>query len=279
MEKDYLQDFLDTKELAGRSDRTIELYELYINALLYEYEEKSPLDIDTDDIKHFLAKYKRERNVSNATLDLVRRIIMSFYSYLQAEGKINKNPVQAIDKIKVPKVIKKPFTEEELEIVRETCKDAREEALVETLYATGVRVGELSSMNIKDIDFLNRKATVIGKGNKEREVYFTVKSIRSLKRYLESRSDKENALFVSKQFPYPRLETHSIESIIRNIGKRCNIKCHPHKFRRTLATNLLNRGMPLEQVSKLLGHNKLETTLVYVTIEQDEVKRNYNKFV
>ena len=278
LNEELLTDFLDAKELEGLSKATLTQYKFNISKLLNS-QEKELKDITTADIRKYLADYKRARGVTNVTLDNMRRNFASFFSWLHNEGKINKNPAAAVNKIKQEKVIKKPFTDEEIEILRENCKNLRERAVVEVLYSTGIRVGELVGLNKQDIDWNKRCAIVFGKGSKEREVYFNVKSEMALKKYIDSRNDENEALFVGLLPPYNRLKTSSIEASLRALGKRCDIICHPHKFRRTCATTLLNKGMPIQEVSRVLGHAKLETTMIYCTIDQEMVATNHKKYM
>ena len=276
--QDYLQEFLDVKALEGCSKATIENYKFNLNKFLLGVE-KDPTEIATQDIRKYLADYKRERGVSNTTLDNMRRVFQSFFTWMHREGYIIKDPCAAVNKIRADKIIKNPYSDEEMELMREAAKNLREKAIIEVLYSTGMRIGELEKLNKDDIDFVNGKAIVFGKGAKEREVYFNVKAQLALKKYLENRNDTNEALFVGLQSPYNRLKVSTYEKILRELGGRCGVHCHPHRFRRTCATILLNKGMPIQEVSKVLGHAKLETTLIYCEINQQSVAANHKKYM
>ena len=276
--QDYLQEFLDVKALEGCSKATIENYKFNLNKFLLGVG-KDPTEIATQDIRKYLADYKRERGVSNTTLDNMRRVFQSFFTWMHREGYILKDPCAAVNKIRADKIIKNPYSDEEMELMREAAKNLREKAIIEVLYSTGMRIGELEKLNKDDIDFVNGKAIVFGKGAKEREVYFNVKAQLALKKYLENRNDTNEALFVGLQSPYNRLKVSTYEKILRELGDRCGVHCHPHRFRRTCATILLNKGMPIQEVSKVLGHAKLETTLIYCEINQQSVAANHKKYM
>lgn len=278
MATDYLQEFLDVKSLEGCSSATIENYRFNLSKFLIKLD-KSPLEITTQEIRKYLADYKRERGVSNRTLDNMRRVYTSFFHYLQREGYITKDPTAAVNRIKTDKIIKSPFSDEEMEKMRDAAKNLREKALIEILYSTGMRIGELTSLNREDINWDTGSAIVFGKGAKEREVYFNVRSQMALKKYLDTRVDKDPALFVGLQSPYKRLQVSTYEKILRELGQRCDVHCHPHRFRRTCATTLLNKGMPIQEVSKVLGHAKLETTLIYCEIQQQQVAADHRKYM
>ena len=276
--QDYLQEFLDVKALEGCSKATIENYKFNLNKFLLGVG-KDPTEIATQDIRKYLADYKRERGVSNTTLDNMRRVFQSFFTWMHREGYVLKDPCAAVNKIRADKIIKNPYSDEEMELMREAAKNLREKAIIEVLYSTGMRIGELEKLNKDDIDFVNGKAIVFGKGAKEREVYFNVKAQLALKKYLENRNDTNEALFVGLQSPYNRLKVSTYEKILRELGGRCGVHCHPHRFRRTCATILLNKGMPIQEVSKVLGHAKLETTLIYCEINQQSVAANHKKYM
>lgn len=276
--QNYLQEFLDVKALEGCSKATIENYKFNLNKFLLGVG-KDPTEIATQDIRKYLADYKRERGVSNTTLDNMRRVFQSFFTWMHREGYIIKDPCAAVNKIRADKIIKNPYSDEEMELMREAAKNLREKAIIEVLYSTGMRIGELEKLNKDDIDFVNGKAIVFGKGAKEREVYFNMKAQLALKKYLENRNDTNEALFVGLQSPYNRLKVSTYEKILRELGGRCGVHCHPHRFRRTCATILLNKGMPIQEVSKVFGHAKLETTLIYCEINQQSVAANHKKYM
>lgn len=274
----YLEDFLAVKALEGCSNATIENYRFNLSKFLLKIDT-SPTEISTQQIRKYLADYKRERGVSNCTLDNMRRVYSSFFHWMHQEGYILKDPCAAVNKIKTDKIIKQPFSEEEMEILRDNCKNLREAAIIEILYSSGMRIGELAKLNRNDIDWQTGSAIVFGKGSKEREVYFTVRSQMALKKYLNTRHDEDPSLFVGLVSPNKRLQVSTYEKILRELGTRCNIHCHPHRFRRTCATTLLNKGMPIQEVSKVLGHAKLETTLIYCEINQKQVAADHKKYM
>lgn len=271
--------FLNTKLVEGRSKRTVERYKLVLR-MLSEYFAKGVRNIDTNDLRYYLAKYKADRGVCNNTLDGMRRVISSFFAWLSDEGYIVKNPTRRLNQIKVEKTIKKPLSDEERERLKCICTRERDLALLEFLYSTGVRVGELVGLDRKDIRFQNGDCIVFGKGGKEREVYLNASSCLHLKNYLECRSDQNTALFVSEKAPYTRLTISGVEDILRRLGRKAGVeKVHPHRYRRTAATNALNRGMPLQEVSKMLGHAKTETTMIYCTINEESLRFNHKKYL
>ena len=272
--------FLAAKKIEGCSENTIEYYKNIIFKMTLEVE-KPIKNINTEDLRAYLSKYKEKNKSSLTTIDNMRRIYSSFFSWLEDENYIVKSPARRIHKIKTAKTIKNTFTDENIEEMRDLCKnDIRNLALVELLLSTGMRVGELVKLNRNDINFEERSCIVLGKGNKQREVYFDAKTKIHLEKYLSSRTDNEEALFVSKNAPHQRLSISGIELIIRNMGKNINIdRAYPHKFRRTLATMAIDKGMPIEQVQKLLGHVKIETTMHYAMVNQNNVKISHRKYI
>ena len=236
--------------------------------------------IDTDDLRKYLTSYQEDNNSSRVTIDNIRRILSSFFSWLEEENYIMKSPVRRIHKIKTASTIKDTYTDEALEQMRDDCSELRDLALIDILASTGMRVGELVLLNRSDIDFEERECVVLGKGNKERIVYFDARTKLHLKQYLDSRTDDNEALFVSLKAPHQRLKIGGVEVRIRKIGKRLNIqKAHPHKFRRTLATMAIDKGMPIEQLQQLLGHRRIDTTLQYAMVKQSNVKIAHRKYI
>ena len=263
-----LHSFLSAKKIEGCSEKSLKYYFSTIEALLNKLN-KNISDISTNDLRLYLSDYQEKNNSSKVTIDNIRRIFSSFFSWLEDEDYILKSPVRRIHKVKTAKTIKEILTDEEIEKLRDNTNNIRDLAIVEILSSTGMRVGELVKINTKDIDFQERSCIVTGKGNKQREVYFDARTKIHLLEYINSRKDTEEALFVSFSKPNKRLTINSIESILRNLGKKCNInKVHPHKFRRTLATMAIDKGMPIEQVQKLLGHTKIDTTMHYAMVNQ-----------
>lgn len=281
MENSKLIDkFLSAKKIEGCSVKTIEYYKNIILKMTMSIK-KLIKTITTEDLRKYLSDYKEENNSSLTTIDNMRRIFSSFFAWLEDENYIVKSPARRIHRVKTAKVMKNTFSDENIEQMRDLCKnDIRNLVLIELLLTTGMRVGELVNLNISDINFEKRSCVVLGKGNKQREVYFDAKTKIHLQEYLENRNDNETALFVSKNKPHQRLSISGIELIIRNIGKNINIdKAYPHKFRRTLATMAIDKGMPIEQVQKLLGHVKIETTMHYAMVNQNNVKISHRKYI
>ena len=281
MENSKLIDkFLSAKKIEGCSIKTIEYYRNIILKMTMSIK-KLIKTITTEDLRKYLSDYKEENNSSLTTIDNMRRIFSSFFAWLEDENYIVKSPARRIHRVKTAKVMKNTFSDENIEQMRDLCKnDIGNLVLIELLLTTGMRVGELVNLNISDINFEERSCIVLGKGNKQREVYFDAKTKIHLQEYLENRNDNEAALFVSKNKPHQRLSISGIELIIRNIGKNINIdKAYPHKFRRTLATMAIDKGMPIEQVQKLLGHVKIETTMHYAMVNQNNVKISHRKYI
>ena len=271
--------FLSAKCIEGCSDKTIHYYKSSIEKLLITIS-KEIRDINTNDIRCYLAEQQNEKQLSKVTIDNLRRIFSSFFSWLEDEDYITKSPVRRIHKVRTDTLIKEVLSDENMEILRDSCTEIRDIAMIDLLSSTGIRVGELVKMNGDDIDFQERQCVVFGKGNKEREVYFNARTKIHLKRYLETRIDDNSALFVSLSSPYTRLTISGVESRLRVLGKRANLfKVHPHKFRRTLATMAIDKGMPIEQVQKLLGHVKIDTTLHYAIVNQNNVKLAHRKYL
>lgn len=278
-----LKAFLSAKLIEGKSEATITRYKDMLVMMLDRLNKKYT-DITTNDLRCYLVQYKMERNVQDSTLDGMRRIISSFFNWLADEDYIVKSPAVRLKKIKSEKKVKKILTDEELEVLKMNCKCERDIAIIEILSSTGIRVSECSKLNISDIDFVNKEIIVRGKGNKQRKVYFGGRTLVHLKKYLESRDDNNEALFVSMRKnietnEYNRLTKIAIEVRLRKLGKSCNIDhVFPHRFRSTCATSLMRRGMPLQDVSTILGHAQLETTKIYCVLEDYEVKQSYQRY-
>lgn len=274
-----LTQFLSAKEIEGCSNRTLKYYKDNINKMLKDIT-KSVNEITTEDLRNYLSNYKDTSNISTVTIDNIRRVMSSFFTWLENEDYIVKSPVRRIHKVKVAKKVKETLTDENLEKLRDTCSNIRDLAMLELLISTGMRVGELTRLNISDLNLQDRSCIVLGKGNSEREVYFNAKSKMYIEKYLKSRKDNNEALFVSLIKPYNRLKISGIEIRIRQLGKEANIsKVYPHKFRRTMATMAIDKGMPVEQVQKLLGHIKIDTTMHYAMVSQNNVKISHRKYI
>lgn len=276
---DYTKMFIAAKRIEGCSERTLNYYETTIKTMVEKLSKKVN-SIETEDLRNYLSEYQAKNNCSKVTIDNVRRILSSFFAWLEDEDYIMKSPVRRIHKVKATQTVKETYTDEELEEMRDACIEIRDLAMVDFLVSTGVRVGELVNLDRVDIDMQERSCVVLGKGGKEREVYFDARTKIHLQNYLNSRTDNNPALFVSLLRPYDRLKISGVEIRLRELGKRINIKkIHPHKFRRTMATKAIDKGMPIEQVQVLLGHRKIDTTLQYAMVNQNNVRNSHKKFI
>ena len=271
--------FLSSKKVEGCSDKTLRYYKATIEKMLTTIQI-GVTHITTDDLRRYLAQYEQESSCSKANIDNIRRILSSFFSWLEDENYILKSPVRRIHKIKTTKPVKEVYTDEALEIMRDNCDNLRDLAIIDLLSSSGIRVGELVKLNIADVDFENRECVVLGKGNKERPVYFDARTKIHLKNYLLSRTDDNPALFVSLLEPHNRLEISGVEIRLRKLGRMLDIpKVHPHKFRRYVATRAIDKGMPVELLQRLLGHSKIETTMEYAMVNQANVKLSHRRFI
>ena len=278
-EHNLVELFLSAKRIEGCSEKSLKYYNATITALL-ESVGKGVKYIVTDDIRTYLTEYQARKQSSKVTIDNIRRILSSFFSWLEDEDYILKSPVRRIHKVKTGTNIKETYTDETLELMRDNCIELRDLAIIDMLASTGMRVGEMVLLNREDIDFNERECVVFGKGDKERIVYFDARTKIHLQNYLNSRNDDNPALFVSLQKPYKRLQISGIEVRLRQYGKRLGIaKVHPHKFRRTLATMAIDKGMPIEQLQQLLGHRRIDTTLQYAMVKQSNVKIAHRKYI
>lgn len=276
---ELLEMFLSAKRVEGCSEKTLRYYETSIRRLLAAVD-CHVTHMQTDDLRGYLSDYQQQTQCSKGNIDNIRRIMSSFFTWLEDENYILKSPVRRIHKIRSNKTVKETYTDEALETMRDQCGCLRDLAMIDLLASTGMRVGELVRLNREDIDFENRECVVFGKGSKERPVYFDARTKIHLKNYLESRSDENPALFVSLIGPYNRLEISGVEVRLRKLGLRLGItKVHPHKFRRTLATRAIDKGMPIEQVQRLLGHAKIDTTMQYAMVNQNNVKISHRKYI
>lgn len=276
---DYLELFVSAKRVEGCTERTIEYYRSTIEKMLDEIDVPVRR-ITTEILRQYLTEYQIKNNCSKVTLDNVRRNLSSFFSWLEDEDHIIKSPIRRIHKVKTGTVVKETLSDEQIEQLRDGCHCIRDLAIIDLLYSTGMRVGELCNLDIEDINFNERECVVYGKGNKERKVYFDAKAKLHLLKYLEQRTDSNSALFVSLDMPSERLSIHAIEHRLRMLGRELNInKVHPHKFRRSMATKAIDKGMPIEQVQKLLGHQQIDTTMRYAMVNQSNVKNSHRKFI
>lgn len=271
--------FLSAKRVEGCSQKSLKYYRSTIGAML-ETTGKRVREIETDDLREYLTNYQKERQSGKVTIDNIRRILSSFFSWLEDEDYILKSPVRRIHKVKAASTVKETYTDEALEQMRDNCDNLRDLALIDMLASTGMRVGELVLLNREDINFAERECVVFGKGDKERIVYFDARAKIHLQNYLDSRTDDNNALFVTLRAPHERMKIGGIEVRLRELGKRLGIpKVHPHKFRRTLATMAIDKGMPVEQLQRLLGHQRIDTTMQYAMVKQQNVKLAHRKYI
>lgn len=278
-EQNYMELFLAAKRIEGCSEKSLKYYKTTIDMMIATVG-KSVKHIETDDIRRYLTKYQEKKKSSKVTIDNIRRILSSFFSWLEDEDYILKSPVRRIHKVKIGTNIKETYSDEALELMRDNCTEPRDLAMIDMLASTGMRVGEMVLLNINDIDFNERECIVFGKGNKERVVYFDARTKIHLQNYLNSRTDDNPALFVSLKAPHERLKIGGIETRLREFGKQLGLhKVHPHKFRRTLATMAIDKGMPIEQLQQLLGHRKIDTTLQYAMVKQSNVKIAHRKYI
>ena len=279
LEQNLVELFLSAKRIEGCSEKSLKYYNATIQALL-DGIGKPIKHIQTDDIRNYLTEYQTKKKSSRVTIDNIRRILSSFFSWLEDEDYILKSPVRRIHKVKTASNIKETYSDEELELMRDNCSEIRDLAMIDMLASTGMRVGEMVLLNKADINFNERECIVFGKGDKERIVYFDARTKIHLKEYLQSRTDDNPALFVSLKVPNDRISIGGIEARLRKFGKQLGLqKVHPHKFRRTLATMAIDKGMPIEQLQQLLGHRRIDTTLQYAMVKQSNVKIAHRKYI
>ncbi|MCR4929099.1 MAG: tyrosine-type recombinase/integrase [Lachnospiraceae bacterium] len=271
--------FIAAKRIEGCSEKTLKYYRTTIDVMVASFG-KNVRQIHTDDLRTYLTEYQSKNKSSRVTIDNIRRILSSFFSWLEDEDYIIKSPVRRIHKVKTVSSIKETYSDEDLEKMRDSCEDLRDLAMIDMLASTGMRVGEMVLLNRNDINFEERECVVFGKGDKERIVYFDARSKLHLQEYLDSRIDDNPALFVTLRAPHERIQIGGIEHRLREMGKQLNItKVHPHKFRRTLATMAIDKGMPIEQLQRLLGHQRIDTTLQYAMVKQSNVKLAHRKYI
>ena len=279
LEQNLTESFLSAKRIEGCSEKSLKYYKATIEAML-QGVKKDVKNIVTDDIRNYLTEYQASNHSSRVTIDNIRRILSSFFSWLEDEDYILKSPVRRIHKVKTASNIKETYSDEILELMRDNCSEIRDLAIIDMLASTGMRIGEMVLLNRNDIDFNERECVVFGKGDKERIVYFDARTKIHLQNYLNSRKDNNPALFVSLKEPYKRITIGGIETRLRKLGTRLGLtKVHPHKFRRTLATMAIDKGMPIEQLQQLLGHKRIDTTLQYAMVKQSNVKIAHRKYI
>lgn len=275
----FLKMFLDAKRIEGCSERTLNYYRTTVEHLISQIET-GVRKISTEEIREYLSNYQKRNSCSNVTIDNIRRNISSFFSWLEEEDYILKSPMKRIHKIKTKTVVKNIISDEGIEKLRDNCKEKRDLAIIDLLYSTGIRVGELVNLNIEDIDLEGRECIVYGKGDKERRVYFDAKAKVHLKEYIGARTDNNEALFVTLDEPHNRLKISGVEIRLRKMGRMLDLdRIHPHKFRRSMATRAIDKGMPIEQVQKILGHSQIDTTMQYAMVNQSNVKTSHQKYM
>ncbi len=276
---DLLEKFVSAKRVEGCSVKTLKFYTSTLEKT-FKKIDKDVREISTEELRTYLDDYAQNGKVSKVTIDNMRRILSSFFNWLEEESYIMKSPVKRIHRVRTGKTVKTTFSDEMLEQMRDACKNKRDIAIIDLLASSGIRVGELVHLNIDDINFENRECIVFGKGSKERRAYFDARTKLHLEKYLEERTDDNPALFISLNKPEKRLQIPGIEIMVRKLGRSLNInKVHPHKFRRTLATMAIGKGMPIEQVQHLLGHRSLDTTMQYAMVNEDNVKISHQKYL
>ena len=274
-----LDSFITAKRIEGCSEKTLKYYRTTIENMI-EAVGKSVRHIQTEDLRTYLTNYQQKNSPSRVTIDNIRRILSSFFSWLEDEDYIIKSPVRRIHKVKTASNVKETYTDEDLEKMRDNCVELRDLAIIDMLASTGMRIGEMVLLNKADIDFNERECVVFGKGDKERVVYFDARTKIHLRNYINSRTDENPALFVTLRSPFERIKIGGIETRLRKMGKELEIeKVHPHKFRRTLATMAIDKGMPIEQLQQLLGHKRIDTTLQYAMVKQSNVKQAHRKYI
>lgn len=276
---EYLKLFLDAKRIEGCSERTLQYYKVTVEQMLKRIS--TPIrKVTTDEIRTYLVEYQQRGGCSKVTIDNIRRNISSFFSWLEEEDYILKSPMRRIHKIKTKTVVKEVISDENMEKMRDACDEMRDLAIIDLLYSTGIRVGELVRLNIEDVNMEQRECVVFGKGDKERRVYFDAKAKIHLMEYLASRTDNNPALFVSLDGRHKRLEISGVEIRLRQLGRKLSLdRIHPHKFRRTMATRAIDKGMPIEQVQKILGHSQIDTTMQYAIVNQNNVKNSHQRYI
>lgn len=277
--EEFMEMFLTAKKIEGCSERTIKYYRVTTIHLL-NYLKEPIRKVTTETMRQYLVDYQKINNCGKTTIDNIRRNISSFFSWLEEEDYILKSPMRRIHKIKTKKKVKNIISDEEIEKLRDSCDNIRDTAMVDLLYSAGIRVGELVRLNREDINFSERECVVFGKGDKERKVYFDAKAKIHLEKYLQSRTDTNPALFVTLDKPHDRLKISGVEIRLRQLGRKLKIeKVHPHKFRRTMATRAIDKGMPIEQVQKILGHSQIDTTMQYAIVNQNNVKASHRRYI
>lgn len=275
----HLNDFISAKRVEGLSEKSLNYYQKTINKMLKNVQ-RCVFEITTDDLRKYLSQYQEKNESSQITIDNIRRILSTYFTWLEDEDYILKSPIRRIHKIKTCLSIKEVYSDEDLEKMRDICGNKRDLAIIDILSSTGMRIGELVNLNSDDVNFTERECKVLGKGNKERIVYFDARTKIHLKEYLNSRKDDNPALFVGLTKPFKRIGIGAIETRLKAIGKKLNLgRVHPHKFRRSMATRAIDKGMPIEQLQVLLGHKRIDTTLQYAMVNQSNVKQSHRRYI
>lgn len=276
---ELLAAFLSAKELEGCAERTLRYYESTL-ALFVKAVDISLTQVDTEALRTYLMDYQKQHCVGKVMADNIRRILSSFFAWLEDEDYIVKSPALKIRHIKAPMRVKEIIGDEDMERLRDGCETARDLAIIDLLASAGMRAGELVRLDRTSVDLMERERVAFGKGNKERRACFDARAKIHLEEYLGSRQDDNPALFAGLTGLHERLTIGAVEGRLRSLGRRLGLpRIHPHKFRRTMATNAINRGMPIEQVQKLLGHVKIDTTMHYAMVNQSNVKASHRRYL
>lgn len=271
--------FLASKKAVNRQNNTLKQYSREIRNML-AFLGKNIEDVTGMDLRYYYGVMRERRGISMSTMKTRLHYLSSFWDFLTTEELVRSNPVKKVGVLKLEKSIKKPYSAEELECLRGACIELRDRALIEFLYSTGVRVSEMAALNVGDIEMAKQELIVYGKGSKERKTYLTDAARFYLAKYLKDRNAQpEEPLFVTLDYPHNRLTVPGIQYMLRQLGIRAGVEnVHPHRFRRTIATDLLSRGMPIEQVKEFLGHEKIDTTMIYCTVQEENVKASHRKY-
>lgn len=272
--------YLICKKMAGLSEGTLENYRLILKNF-FSVVQKPIHSITTNDIRMWLYTYQEDRNVGNRTMDKYRECIARFFSWALEEGYVTSNPAKNIESIRFETKQRQALTQIQLEYLRKACLSARDSAMLEVLYSTGCRVSELADMKKEDVDWRELSVHIVGKGRKHRYSFLNAKAEVSLKLYLDSRNDDSEYLFVSKKYPHNRLHRDGVEKIMRDISNRADLgrTVTPHIIRHTTATIALHNGMPIEDISKLLGHESVDTTMIYAKTSIESVHAGHRKYI
>lgn len=280
---DYYRVYMVAKKIEGMSPESMKTYNFYLTDF-FEHINRPFEQVTTNDIRIYLYETQKRTGISNRTLDGKRLVINTFMDWCWKEGYIPNNPCASIKPIKFEEKPREPLSNMELEIVRDACENYRDKAMIELFYSTGCRLSEMVNLKISDIDFTSKEVHLFGKGSKHRTSYLNAKAEYMLKKYFELERPKESisdSVFVIFRKPYNEMHKESIYARIKAIQKRSGIErsLFPHLLRHTMATDALNRGMNVAEVKEILGHEKLDTTMIYAKISHDSVKFNHKRYI